>query len=90
MAGLSKDPNDVVRAAGAAAMLDPDSFATALGRRLAWERMRGRSEGLGYSVVIVVVVGWLWGLDGRVLPAVLAGAMVLAFLAGAFIGKKPR
>jgi hypothetical protein len=90
VSGLKRRQLETVRAAGAAAMLDPDGFATALGRRLHWERMRGRGEGLGLALVAVVVFTWLWGLEPEPLVWVLGGATVLAYVIAGFIGKRPR
>lgn len=90
MSELKRRQLEKVQAAGAAALLDPDGFATALGRRLSWERTRGRGEGLGFALVVVVVFTWLWGLAPEPLVWVLGAATLLAYVVAGFIGKRPR
>lgn len=87
MSGLAdgKSPEETVRLA---AMADPDGFLTSLGRRLAAERSRGRTEGLGLGLFTVLLVGWLSGRSTGWVAAFLSIAAVVTYCWGWWLGRR--
>lgn len=83
-----KSPEETVRLAAMAAMLDPQGFLAELGRRLASERSRGRTEGIGLALFTVLLVGWLSGRSTGWVAAFLTIAAIVTYAWGWWLGRR--
>lgn len=82
MDALTPAQRDTVKKSAYAALIDPDGFATQLGRRMDLERHRGRMQGLSAAVLVVLVAGLVAGRLDSMLPLLIALVSVLCLAAG--------